>query len=181
MRAVNLNNSSAVTSAEVNTEFRFKFNKQFKSEDIEFFNSELDIENDSTITDNKLWIQNVFVFIQQIKNIAAIKEEEIVRSNLLLCLWEAAVIWYTDLLNDVEKTELRLNFHLWYKILKTCFHKNSVIALRKLSELRYICLNVLNQVSADIYIVKAIHHVKICSQIKYSALLTAWQEINMKM
>ena len=38
-----------------------------------------------------------------------------------------------------------------------------------------------NQVSVSVYIVKAIHHIIICSQTEYSILLTAWQEINMKM
>ena len=38
-----------------------------------------------------------------------------------------------------------------------------------------------NQVSADIYITKAICHTMICNQIEYSVLLITWQEINVKM
>jgi len=40
----------SITSAESSTEF----NKQFKSEEIEYFDSELNIENESIISDNKL-------------------------------------------------------------------------------------------------------------------------------
>ena len=86
-------------------------NKQFKPEEIGFFDPELGIEDDSIITD-KLWIQNVFVFIQRIKDIASIRGEEIVRSNLPLCLRGAAAMWYTDLLNDVEKAGLRSDLNL---------------------------------------------------------------------
>ena len=103
------------------------------------------------------------------------------RSNLLLCLQEAAVIWYTDLLNDVEKTELRSDLHLWCVTLQTWFHKNSAVALRKLSELRYTCQNVQNQIFADVYIAKIICHTMTCSQTEYSILLITWQKINMKM
>ena len=39
----------SITSAESSTEF----NKQFKSEKIEYFDSELDIENESIISNNK--------------------------------------------------------------------------------------------------------------------------------
>ena len=66
-------------------------------------------------------------------------------------------------------------------MLKKWFCKNSVIALRKLNELKYTCQNIQNQVSADSYITKALCHAETCSQINFSALLTAWQEINVKM
>ncbi len=91
IRTANLANTF-VTAALAAINVNNRSSKQFKLEDIEFFDSELDIEKDSTITNNKLWIQNIFIFIQQIKNIAAIKEEEIVRSNLSLYLQEAVII-----------------------------------------------------------------------------------------
>ena len=97
----------SIISAKSSTEF----NKQFKLKEIEYFDSELSIENESIISDNKLWIQNVFVFIQQIKNIISIQEKKTVRSNIFLCLWKAAVMWYTDFLNDVKKTKLWFNLN----------------------------------------------------------------------
>ena len=38
-----------------------------------------------------------------------------------------------------------------------------------------------NQVFADVYIAKIICHIMIYNQTEYNVLLTAWQEINMKM
>ena len=90
-------------------------------------------------------------------------------------------MWYTDFFNDIEKTELQFNLNFWFKMLKKQFCKNSAIALRKLNELKYTCQDVWNQVSADNYIIKALCHAEICSQINFNALLTAWQEIDMKM
>ena len=61
-------------------------NKQFKPEEIRFFNPELDTEEDSVVTEDKLWIHDVFIFIQQIKDIASIHDKETIHFNLLLCL-----------------------------------------------------------------------------------------------
>jgi len=80
--------------------------KQFKSAEIEFFNSEQNVEDD------KLWIQNVFIFIQRIKNVMTIQENETVQSNLSSCLQEAVTVWYHDHLNDIEKTELKSDLNL---------------------------------------------------------------------
>ena len=90
-------------------------------------------------------------------------------------------MWYTDFLNNIEKTELWFDLNFWFEMLKKQFYKNFAVALRKLNELKYTCQDVQNQVSADSYITKALHHAETCSQINFSALLTAWQEIDMKM
>ena len=80
---------------------------------------------------------------------------------------------YTDFLNDIEKTELQSDLNFWFEMLKKQFCENSAIVLRKLNELKYTCQDVWNQVSADSYITKALHHAKTCSQINFNALLTA--------
>ena len=87
-------------------------NKQFKSENIRFFDSELEIKKDSIHVDDKIWIQNVFVFIQRIKDHVSFTKEELIRTNLLLCLKESAVMWYTDLLNNTEKADLKSDLNL---------------------------------------------------------------------
>ena len=163
------------------TEFSIEFNKQFKLKEIEYFDSKLSIENENIILDDKFWIQNVFVFIQWIKNIISIWKKKTVKSNIFLCLWEAAVMWYTNLLNNIEKTELQFNLNFWFEMLKKWFCENSAIALRKLNKLKYTHQDVQNQVSADSYITKALHHAETCSQINFNALLTAWQKIDVKM
>ena len=52
MRIANLADTS-VTAALTVTDVNNKFSKQFKLEDIEFFNSELDIEKNTIIISNK--------------------------------------------------------------------------------------------------------------------------------
>ena len=53
MRAANLINILITTDSSV-TDVNNEFSKQFKSENIKFFNSELSIKKDTIITDNKL-------------------------------------------------------------------------------------------------------------------------------
>ena len=76
-----LQQQSATSAAEAHIRL-----KQFKLTEIEFFNSEQNVEDD------KLWIQNVFIFIQRIKNVMTIQENETVQSNLFSCLQEAVMI-----------------------------------------------------------------------------------------
>ena len=52
MKTANLADTSVTTAFTV-TDVNNEFSKQFKSEDIEFFNSELNIEKDTIITDDK--------------------------------------------------------------------------------------------------------------------------------
>ena len=58
-------------------------------------------------------------------------------------------------------------------MLKKQFCKNSAVALRKFNELKYTYQDVQNQVLADSYIAKTLYHAETCSQINFSALLTA--------
>ena len=53
MKTANLTDTS-VTAALTVTDVNNRFSKQFKPENIEFFDSELDIEKDTIITDDKL-------------------------------------------------------------------------------------------------------------------------------
>ena len=82
--------------------------------------------------------------------------------------------------SNVKKIKLRSDFHFWCETLQIQFHENLAVTLRKFSELKYTHQNMQNQVSADVYIAKAIYYIIICNQIEYSVLLTAWQEINVK-
>ena len=147
-------------------------NRQFKSENIRFFNSELEIKEDSIHVDDKIWIQNIFVFIQRIKDHVSFIRKELIRTNLLLCLKENAVMWYINLLNDIEKADLRSDLNLWYERLKKWFQENSAVALKKLNNFWYIWQDVWNQVSAEKYIIKIFYHAAACSQNKFSILLT---------
>ena len=52
MRTANLADTSVITAFAV-INVNNEFSKQFKLKNIEFFNSELDIEKDTIITDNK--------------------------------------------------------------------------------------------------------------------------------
>ena len=52
IKTANLINISVTVTFRI-TDVNNEFNKQFKSENIEFFNSELNIEKDTTIINNK--------------------------------------------------------------------------------------------------------------------------------
>ena len=80
---------------------------------IEFFDSELNQslnKNDIVSIDKEIWMWNIFVFIQWIKNVVSLKKKETVWSNLSICLKEAAQHWYSDKLNNCDKIALHVDF-----------------------------------------------------------------------
>ncbi|KAN0072813.1 hypothetical protein V8E54_008927 [Elaphomyces granulatus] len=106
---------------------------QFKPEEIGFFDPELDQglgDGDIISIGKELWMRNVFVFIQRIKDVTALKGSEVVRTNLPTCLRGAAQRWYSDELNDRDKITLSR----WYTALAKRFRENPMVATRKLNE-----------------------------------------------
>ena len=90
------------------------FSQIFKSEKIEFFDSELNtlLDKKNTIfLKKKIWIQNIFIFIQQIKNIIIYKKNKIVHVNFLTYLKNAVQWWYSDKLNKQDKITLRIDIN----------------------------------------------------------------------
>lgn len=60
------------------------------------------------IRDGKdIWIRNVHLFVERIKDLMATKGAELVRQNLNTCLRGYALIWYTTQLTSLEREALR--------------------------------------------------------------------------
>ena len=95
-------------------------------------------------------MRNVFVFIQRIKDVTALKGSEVVRTNLPTCLRGAAQRWYSDELNDRDKITLSR----WYTALAKRFRENPMVATRKLNEVRYTRQDIRNGVTPGSYIAR---------------------------
>ena len=58
------------------------------------------IDNFIEYVDKNIYFRDVYLFIEQIKNIITIKKIDIVRNNFYICLRDNVLIWYIDVLND---------------------------------------------------------------------------------
>ena len=90
------------------------FSQTFKSEKIRFFDSELNIslnKKNTIFLRKKIWIQNVFIFIQQIKDIITYKKDKIVHANLFTYLKDAVQWWYLNEFSEQNKITLRIDIN----------------------------------------------------------------------
>ena len=82
-------NFSSSSQIRISSDESTTFSQTFKSEKIRFFDLKLNIslnKKDTIFLKKKIWIQNVFVFIQWIKDIVTYKKNKIVCANFLTCL-----------------------------------------------------------------------------------------------
>jgi hypothetical protein len=157
---------------------------QFKPEEIGFFDPELSNEHgeqDMVPIGKETWIRSVYAFKQRIKDVAAVKGEEIVRTNLSLCLRGAALAWYTNELGDEAKVGMRHELNSWYTALTKRFRENPAVASRKLMGVKYTDRDVRNGKSPGLYVGEALRHADGADIPEYNALLIAWQGLDVEL
>src|SRR2546429_194915 len=88
-----------------------------------------------------IYYRNVFLFTEQIKELAIVKGAQLIRTNVNTCLRGAALRWYTAELNDMERSGLRsddgLGINLWLEALIKRFHPHQSVALASLTSEKY--------------------------------------------
>ena len=131
--------------------------------------------------DKEVWMWNVFIFTQWIKNVVSLKEEETIWSNLSICLREAVQCWYSDELNDCDKIALHVDFQQWYSALAEWFWKNLMMTIRKLNEVCYICQNILNEITFNSYIACVLCLAEAFYTSDHSALLIIYSNFEAEM
>ena len=180
----NQQNSSSSFQIRISPDESTTFSQTFKSEEIRFFDLKLNTSLDKKDTislKKKFWIWNVFVFIQQIKDIITYKKNKIVCANLLTCLRNAAQWWYSNEFSEWNKIMLRVDINQWYTALIKCFHENFMIAIRKLNEIQYNWQNVHNSVSLSSYIAQVLQLAEISYTDTQQVLLVVYKNLKVKM
>ena len=83
---------------------------KWKSKNLNFLNFHLftsyDIE--SMIRDNKnIYYHNIYIFIERVLDLIAIKNQEFIKINFNICLKENALMWYIVELSTLERSTFR--------------------------------------------------------------------------
>jgi hypothetical protein len=125
--------------------------KRFTAEDIGYFDPSLSLElgRGNIISIGKeLYIRNVHIFVNRIRDAAAIHSEETIRINLSGCLRGSALSWYTGELNDLTREALRTlptGMTRWIELLEERFKKPMLEAQTELISQKYTCNDALNR------------------------------------
>ncbi len=109
--------------------FDFMYNDKF-----------MHIDDSLKHSSKKTYFQDVHLFIKHVKNILHIKDANLVRTNLWICLQDIVMKWYIKELIDDEKRLIKYedDINEWIHALIKCFHEQSYIVLNMIIKERYI-------------------------------------------
>lgn len=160
-------------------------NTKWHVNDIEFFDSYYDEKSvaiDSSIEyhDKKMIIRDVHLFIARAKKIIVVKEDELVRNNLLICLKDRILIWHTSKLIDEQRQLLRYDNELnhWEKTLIKQFKKSFVKTMKLFVAKRFIMKNVERNRESRKYAQIIIRVDKFAKLSLYNQMLQIWNELD---
>ena len=121
-----------------------------------FFELDLMIKNDKNIV-----YRNVHFFCERIRNLIAIKRQELICINLNICMIDTALIWYISKLKTLRRVDFR-SFDLkkdWIKKFKLRFKSNHFVVINVFIVERYTIIDVRNERESFDYIQQVVNHV----------------------
>lgn len=157
-------------------------NNHWKKFELKFFDFWLSasLDAESIMQEDKdFYYRSVHLFVERIKNVIEIKEQEIVRTNLNTCLRDDSLIWYTVKLTKLERLVLRQINNQWIRMLIKWFKSNHSAAINALIRERYILTDLQNQRESFAYIQSMISYAKNASfDSQFHQLIWAWRNVD---
>ncbi len=141
-------------------------NPNWNAKDIGFFDPHLDKsygEGDIVTQGSDVYYRNVMLFVERVKDLAAIKGPAIVRTNLNTCLRGDAQTWYIETLSNLERIGLRAGENgvdEWCSALVSRWKEPTGVALEKLTSEKYTLQDARNRREPAQYVHAVIRHAK---------------------
>ncbi len=112
--------------------------KKWTTDEIDFFDSDVE-EDDSVVNvDQHVFYKDIYAFVNRLKNMITIREDDKLRTILSQCFRGAALIWHFIELSDMKKDLLRqVNLSSWHQTLINRFKERTSVALSFLQNNRY--------------------------------------------
>jgi hypothetical protein len=165
---------SASTVAIVNNRSR-----RWNSDDIEFFDSNFEEKfafTNETVThaEKDIYYRDVYVFVEQVKEMTIMIESKIVKKNLSSCLRESILIWHIAKLFEISKRILfyEKNVNEWIQTFIVRFKTQVITATVNLLRERYTLTNAKKNRESREYAQKVIRW------IKFAELTSSFNQLN---
>ncbi len=112
--------------------------KKWTVDEIEFFDSNIDDDESIVNVSRHVFYKNIYVFVDRLKDMIVIREDDKLRIVLSQCFRGAALIWHFIELYDMKKDLLRqINLASWYQIMINRFKKRTSLVLFALQNFKY--------------------------------------------
>ena len=127
-------------------------------------------------SDQDTYFRDVWLFLDQVKTIVVIKDDQLVRTHLHTCLRGDVQTWYADELTLIIQTDLRGNkgLDLWIEELSNRFKLSEQNALNALTGEKYTMKNIRLNRSIVFYIQSIVRYDKSAEWTTSNQLNWAW-------
>ena len=101
--------------------------------------------------------------IEWIQNISTIKDAQLVKINLNICLQSASLTWYISELFNLKRIGLQNNENSvkkWCWALKNWFKKSAAVTLISLTFTKYIMTDIKSHCEPFVYVQTILYHAK---------------------
>ena len=140
---------------------------EWRVKNVDFFDFDYDddiVDNvDKSIKyfDKHIYYVDVYVFVDRLKNLISLRNENKLRIVLSQCFRDYAQEWHSLILSELKKNLLRIAFLItWYQILIKSFKKRAIQTLQSLQKKRYIMSNARQQRNFRMYVQNIFRHVR---------------------
>ena len=160
---------------------------KWNSSNIEFFDSHFN-EKITAIafamkhSDKNTYYRDIHFFLERCSNIVTVKDEQLVRENLFICLRELTLQWYISEMTSDAKTLVKYAFEIqhWFAKLLEKFKKRSNVALVTLMKEKYTFENVRKQRESREYASIILRAAKFTNLAVSDQISMIWNELDAK-
>lgn len=141
-------------------------NGKWNATEIGYFDPHLDKsygDGEIVTVGKDVYYRSVLLFVERIKDVASVKGEAIVRTNLNTCFRGSALAWYTAELSNLERRGLRAEgngIEDWCQTLSKRFKEPTGVALAHLTTEKYTMNDARNRREPAAYVQSIIRHAK---------------------
>ena len=108
-----------------------EYNSIFKIDDIDFFNFIFEKEKSIVNSRKYIFYKDVYIFVNRLKKIVIIKNNNKIREILSIYLCDEIFIWYFTKFTNLEKTLLKITFlKIWFEFLTKRFKKRIIVIIQ---------------------------------------------------
>ena len=156
-----------------------RFFRKWTLKEVEFFDSTA--KDDEFVINLKkhVFYKNVYFFVNRLKNVISLKNENKLKVIISQCLRDIALIWHSIELSNIEKNIYREMFlSNWCNVLIKRFKKRTSAALLNVQSIKYIFNDVCDQKDSRVFAQNFFRHVKAAKITStYSQLCMTWNNL----
>ena len=161
-------------------------NNDWKAKNVDFFksNAEENKSDDVSIVtvEKHVCYVDVYVFINRLKNLIFLRDDDKLRTILSQCLQNVVLIWHIMKFFEFEKNLFRIvSFASWYDALIVKFKKRVHVVLKRLHRERYIFVDAKNRKDFRLFAQNIFRHVKAIEMIFiFNQIIMIWNNFDWK-